>query len=195
MRIAVLALQGAFVEHEQMLRRLGADTFQVRRLADWQQPKDGLILPGGESTTQICLLRRLGLFEPIRQAIKDGLPTFGTCAGMILLSEGYLDVMSIHVERNAYGRQLGSFHTVGHVADIADDVPMTFIRAPYVTETLSPDVRVLSTVDGRIVAVQQANCLATAFHPELDADSRIHYLFLQGITHSYTCSVSSPSRA
>lgn len=178
MKVAVLALQGAFIEHEQALQRLGVETFQVRQLADWQQPKDGLILPGGESTVQMRLLRQLGLFEPIRQAIQDGLPVFGTCAGMILLSEGYLDVMSIRVKRNAYGRQLGSFHTVGHVAGIGEAVPMTFIRAPYVAETLSPDVDVLAQVDGRIVAVRQENRLATAFHPELDDDSRIHSLFL-----------------
>jgi 5'-phosphate synthase pdxT subunit len=178
MRVAVLALQGAFIEHEQVLQRLGVETFQVRQLSDWQQPKDGLVLPGGESTVQIRLLRQLGLFAPIQQTIETGLPVFGTCAGMILLSEGYLDVMPIRVKRNAYGRQLGSFHTEDHVVGIGDGVPMTFIRAPYVAETLSPEVEVLAQVDGRIVAVRQKNRLATAFHPELDDDSRIHHFFL-----------------
>ena len=173
-----MALQGAFVEHEQVLRRLGASTFQVRQLADWQQPKDGLVLPGGESTVQMRLLRQLGLFEPVRDAIRRGLPVFGTCAGMILLSEGYLDAMAIRVKRNAYGRQLGSFHTTGPVDGIGADVPMTFIRAPYVAETLSPAVDVLARVDGRIVAVSQGHCLATAFHPELDDDTRLHRHFL-----------------
>ena len=167
MRVAVLALQGAFIEHEQVLQRLGVETFQVRQLSDWQQPKDGLVLPGGESTVQMRLLRQLGLFAPIQQTIETGLPVFGTCAGMILLSEGYLDVMPIRVKRNAYGRQLGSFHTEDHVVGIGDGVPMTFIRAPYVAETLSPEVEVLAQVDGRIVAVRQKNRLATAFHPEL----------------------------
>ena len=115
MRIAVLALQGAFIEHEQVLQRLqrlGVETFELRQLKDWQQPKDGLILPGGESTVQMRLLNELGLFAPIREAILDGMPVFGTCAGMILLSEGRLGTMHIQVRRNAYGRQLGSFHTV-----------------------------------------------------------------------------------
>ena len=92
MRIAVLALQGAFIEHEQMLQKLGAETFEVRQLRDWEQPKDALVLPGGESTVQMRLLKELGLFEPIRKAIADGLPVLGTCAGMILLSEGYLHI-------------------------------------------------------------------------------------------------------
>ncbi|MBQ8702208.1 MAG: pyridoxal 5'-phosphate synthase glutaminase subunit PdxT [Prevotella sp.] len=179
MRIAVLALQGAFIEHEQRLRELGADTFEVRQLADWSQHKDGLILPGGESTVQWRLLSQLGLLEPIRQAIRGGLPVFGTCAGMILLSEGYLGTMDIRVRRNAYGRQLGSFHTVGAVSGIASDVPMTFIRAPFIEETLSDRARPIAEVDGNIVAALQGHQLATAFHPELDADTRLHQHFLQ----------------
>jgi 5'-phosphate synthase pdxT subunit len=178
MRIAVLALQGAFIEHEQMLQRLGAETFEVRQLRDWQQPKDGLILPGGESTVQMRLLAQLGLLDPVRDAILDGLPVFGTCAGMILLSHGRLSTMHIQVRRNAYGRQLGSFHTVGSVEGIGNDVPMTFIRAPYIERVLSDKVEVLSTVDGHIVAARQGNQIATAFHPELDDDTRLHELFL-----------------
>jgi 5'-phosphate synthase pdxT subunit len=178
MRIAVLALQGAFIEHEQMLQRLGVETFEVRQLADWQQPKDGLILPGGESTVQMRLLRQLGLLEPIRSDIRAGLPAFGTCAGMILLSRGYLGAMDFRVRRNAYGRQLGSFHAVAPVAGIGSDVPMTFIRAPYINKTLSPAVDVLAQVDGHIVAARQGNQLVTAFHPELDDDTRIHEYFL-----------------
>ncbi len=177
-KIAVLALQGAFIEHERRLQQLGADTFEVRQLSDWQQPKDGLVLPGGESTTQLLLLRKLGLFEPIRQAIIGGLPVFGTCAGMILLSDGYLGTMDIHVRRNAYGRQIDSFHAEGEVKDIGGDVPMTFIRAPYIEKVLSEDVEVLSTVDGHIVAARQNHQLATAFHPELDSDLRVHQYFL-----------------
>ena len=178
MKIAVLALQGAFAEHEQMLHRLGVETFEVRQLADWNQPKDGLIIPGGESTTQGKLLRDLGLFEPIRQAIIDGLPVFGTCAGLILLSPLHLGTMDIDVQRNAYGRQLGSFHTEAQVKDIGEDIPMTFIRAPYINQVLAPDVKILAEVDGHIVAARQGNQLVTAFHPELDADTRIHEYFI-----------------
>ena len=179
MRIAVLALQGAFAEHEQMLHRLGVETFEVRQLADWNQPKDGLIIPGGESTTQGKLLRDLGLFEPIRQAIIDGLPVFGTCAGLILLSPLHLGTMDIDVQRNAYGRQLGSFHTEAQVKGIGENIPMTFIRAPYINQVLSPDVKILAEVDGHIVAARQGNQLVTAFHPELDADTRIHEYFIK----------------
>ena len=176
MKIAVLALQGAFIEHRQMLQRMGVESFEVRQLSDWQQPKDGLILPGGESTVQLRLLRELGLFEPIRQSIADGLPVLGTCAGMILLSEGYLGTMHIRVRRNAYGRQLGSFHTIGSVEGVGSDVPMTFIRAPYVEEILQPDCTAIASVDGHIVAVRQGRQIATAFHPELDGDLRLHQL-------------------
>ncbi len=179
MRIAVLALQGAFIEHEEVLRQLGVETFQVRQLRDWQQSKDALILPGGESTVQMRLLHRLGLFEPIRDAILQGLPVFGTCAGMILLSRGYLNTMAISVRRNAYGRQLGSFHTTGTVKDVGDNVPMTFIRAPFVDEVLSPEVDILARVDNHIVAVRQDRQFATAFHPELDADTRFYESFLK----------------
>ncbi|WP_027449114.1 pyridoxal 5'-phosphate synthase glutaminase subunit PdxT [Xylanibacter brevis] len=182
MRIAVLALQGAFAEHEQMLHRLGVETFQVRQLADWQQPKDGLIIPGGESTTQGKLLHDLGLFEPIRQAISEGLPVFGTCAGLILLSPMHLGTMDISVQRNAYGRQLGSFHTTAAVKGIGENVPMTFIRAPYIKEVLSPQCEVLAEVDGHIVAARQGKQLVTAFHPELDQDTSVHQAFLNLIT-------------
>ena len=182
MRIAVLALQGVFAEHEQMLHRLGVDTFEVRQLTDWQQPKDGLIIPGGESTTQSKLLRELGLFDPIRKDILAGLPVFGTCAGLILLSPMHLDTMAIDVQRNAYGRQLGSFHATAPVVGIGDDVPMTFIRAPYINQVLSPECEVLAQVDGHIVAARQGRQLVTAFHPELDDDTRIHELFLSTVT-------------
>lgn len=178
MRIAVFALQGAFVEHEHMLQQLGADTFQVRQAADWNQHKDGIILPGGESTVQSKLLRELGLFEPLRQAISEGLPVFGTCAGLILLSPSHLGTMDIEVRRNAYGRQLGSSHTNASVSHVGTDIPMTFIRAPYIEKVTSPDCEVLSEVDGHIVAARQGNQLVTAFHPELDNDLRIHEFFL-----------------
>ena len=190
MRIAVLALQGAFLEHEMILRKLGIDCFEVRRLEDWQQEKDGLIIPGGESTTQGKLLRDLGLLDPIREAIEAGLPVFGTCAGLILLArevEGNsssapvpprLGTMRMTAARNAYGRQLGSFHTEASFKGIEGDIPMTFIRAPYIKES-AEEVEILSEVEGHIVAARQENQLVTAFHPELDSDMRVHEYFLR----------------
>lgn len=187
MRIAVLALQGAFIEHEQMLERLGVETFEIRQLADWNQSKDGLIIPGGESTVQAKLLNDLGLLAPITADIQKGLPVFGTCAGLILLAKTIrgkdfqrISTMNIEVCRNAYGRQLGSFYTKHYVEGVGDDVDMTFIRAPYIA-SVGNDVNVLSEVDGHIVAAQQGNQLVTAFHPELNDDTRIHEYFMQMI--------------
>lgn len=184
MEIAVMALQGAFAEHVSMLEKLGAHTFEVRQASDWQRHKDALVLPGGESTTQEKLLRELGLLQPLRADIAAGLPVFGTCAGLILLAEGVegqgwgaLATMHTVACRNAYGRQLGSFHTVGAVEGVGPDVPMTFIRAPYIKH-VGDDVQVLAQVGGRIVAARQGRQLATAFHPELDADTRMHEYFL-----------------
>lgn len=182
-RIAVMALQGAFAEHEQMLRQMGVETFEVRQPADWEQPKDGLVLPGGESTTQLKLLTDLALLEPVRRAIEDGLPVFGTCAGLILLArdvEGEpwprLSTMDIRVRRNAYGRQLGSFSTLQPMRGVGD-VAMTFIRAPYI-EAVHGGAEALATVGGHIVAARQRRQLVTAFHPELTGDTRVHRLFL-----------------
>lgn len=191
MRIAVLALQGAFIEHEQMLARLGVESFEVRQLSDWSQHKDGLVIPGGESTTQIKLLHELGLFEPVRQAVADGLPVFGTCAGLIVLAskvtgEGHvtrLATMDMEVSRNAYGRQLGSFYTEAAVEGIGDGIPMTFIRAPYIKEVLSDECKVLAKVDGRIVAARQGRQLVTAFHPELNDDMRVHEYFIKKVVN------------
>lgn len=178
-----MALQGAFIEHERRLQALGAETFEVRQLADWNQPKDGLVLPGGESTTQLKLLTDLGLLEPVRRDILAGLPVFGTCAGLILMAkevEGEafprLSTMDIRVRRNAYGRQLGSFATE-HEMEGVGRIPMTFIRAPYI-ESVSGEARVLAEVDGHIVAAQQGNQLVTAFHPELNDDPAVHRYFL-----------------
>ena len=178
MRIAVLALQGAFAEHEQMLERIGVDYFEVRQAADWQQPKDGLILPGGESTTMMKLLHDLGLYHDIQQAIQEGLPVFGTCAGLILLDRSHLGTMDIVARRNAYGRQLGSFHIVAPFKGIPDEVPMTFIRAPYIKD-VSDSVVILATVNSKIVAARQGNQLVTAFHPELNDDLTVHRYFIK----------------
>ena len=177
MRIAILSLQGAFAEHEAMLRQLGAEPFEVRKLSDWQQPKDGLIIPGGESTTQMKLLRELGMADVVKDAINEGLPVFGTCAGLIMLSQSHLATMDIEAQRNAYGRQLGSFSTVHDVAEVGKDIPMTFIRAPFINRVYGK-ARELARVDGRVVAARQDNQLVTAFHPELTNDLRIHDYFL-----------------
>lgn len=185
MRIAILALQGAFIEHERMMRGLGCDVFEIRKLSDWNQPKDGLIIPGGESTVQSKLLNELGLSVPIRNAIISGLPVMGTCAGLILLAEQVengnssmgLSTMSIEVCRNAYGRQLGSFYVKSSMKDVGEDLPMVFIRAPYIKRVYG-NARVMAEHDGRIVAARQENQLVTSFHPELTEDDRVHRYFL-----------------
>lgn len=184
MRIGVLALQGAFIEHEQMLERIGADPFEIRQLKDIDRPFDGLIIPGGESTTLRKLLHDTGLMEPLREAIEGGMPTFGTCAGMILLAKHIenetnpgLATMDITVRRNAYGRQLGSFYTVAPFKGIDTPIPMTFIRAPYI-QSVGDGVEVLAQVDGNIVAARQGRQIVTSFHPELNESEAIHRLFL-----------------
>ena len=183
MRIAILALQGAFAEHQQMLRLLGVESFLVRNIADWNQPKDGLIIPGGESTAMMKIMHDENLFEPIRSEISDGLPVFGTCAGMILLDDKHLGVMDISVKRNAYGRQLGSFYTESELTGVGV-VPMTFIRAPYI-ERVSNDAKALSTLDGNIIAAQQNNMFVTSFHPELNDDLHVHQYFIEKIVNKY----------
>lgn len=182
MRIGVLALQGAFIEHEKMLSQLGAESFEIRQLKDLSQPMDGLVIPGGESTVQGKLLRELGMMEPLRDMINSGLPVFGTCAGLILLAkdiEGgetpHLAVMDITAKRNAYGRQLGSFSFSGEFKGLGN-IPMTFIRAPYISR--SDGAEILAEVNGKAVAARQQNMLVTAFHPELTANTAVHGYFL-----------------
>ena len=180
--IAILALQGAFAEHQQMLHTLGEESVLIRNLEDWNNfientDKRGLIIPGGESTAMMRIIRDENLLEPIRKAILDGMPVFGTCAGLIMLDSEHLGTMDIEVKRNAYGRQLGSFFTTDEVKGIGK-VPMTFIRAPYIT-AVKDDVEVLAEVDGNIVAARQGKQLVTSFHPELNDDTRIHEFFLK----------------
>lgn len=186
MRIAVLALQGAFIEHEQKLSEIGAESFEIRRKSDLSKSFDGLIIPGGESTVQGKLLGELGLFEPIKRLIQEGLPVYGTCAGLILLAEKienddrkYFGTMNITVKRNAYGRQLGSFYTEHKFKGIGS-IPMTFIRAPYIS-SVSSSVTILAEVDGKIVAAREKNQLVTAFHPELNDSTAVHRYFLNMI--------------
>ena len=186
MATAVLAVQGAFAEHEARLAELGETCVELRQASDLRQRFDRLVLPGGESTTQGKLLAELGMLEPLRERIEDGMPTLGTCAGLILLAT-HLDAhddrdtpriatLDVLVRRNAYGRQLGSFHANAELEGIGK-VPMTFIRAPRIV-SVGDAAEALATVDGRIVAARQGKQLALAFHPELDEDPRIHQLFL-----------------
>ena len=186
MKIGVLALQGAFIEHEKMLEKLGADCVELRKAENLEQDFDGLVLPGGESTVQGKLLRELGMYEILKEKIENGMPVLATCAGMILLAENlendelkHFGTLPVCVKRNAYGRQLGSFHTVQEFAGIGE-VPMTFIRAPYIEEAKA-GAQVLAEVDGHVVAVRSGNQFGMSFHPELDADNRIHELFLKTV--------------
>ena len=174
MRIGVLAVQGAFIEHELAFQRAGHEVFEIRQLKDIERPFDLLVLPGGESTVQRKLLADLGLAEPLWAKIDAGLSVFATCAGLILMAKTVdgapnpLGRLDITVTRNAYGRQLGSFNThgpfLGH-----DDVPMTFIRAPKI-ESIDPQVEVLSTFDGYPTGVRQGNIIGLAWHPELNGE-------------------------
>ena len=183
--VAILALQGAFIEHEHVLDRLGVDRFEIRQKSDLERPFDALIIPGGESTVIGKLLKDLGILSPLRDRIEKGLPVFGTCAGLIVLSKNViggvpsLATMDITVKRNAYGRQLGSFYTEDGFDGIGK-IPMTFIRAPYI-DSVGKDVEVLSEVDGRIVAARQGKQLVTAFHPELTEDLSVHRYFLEEV--------------
>ena len=190
MRIGVLALQGAFIEHIHALQKLGVETVELRQLKDVEQELDGLVLPGGESTVQGKLLHELGMFAPLQEKISAGLPVLATCAGMILLaqklsndSKVHLATMPLTVKRNAYGRQLGSFFTQAELKHVGT-VPMTFIRAPYI-ESVGEGVEVLATVDGKIVAAQYGRQLALAFHPELDVDksTKVHEYFVSLCRH------------
>ena len=186
MKIGILALQGAFVEHEKVLAKLGVESVELRNLEDFQQYRSdlsGLILPGGESTTMGKLLRDQDMLLPIREAIQSGLPVFGTCAGLILLAkeissqeESHLATMDIVVERNAYGRQLGSFYTEADCKGVGK-IPMTFIRGPIIS-SVGDGVDVLSIVNDQIVAAQEKNMLVTSFHPELTDDIRLHQYFI-----------------
>ena len=184
MQIAVLALQGDFAEHEKIFHSLNIPTCQLRQKSDLTKDFDALILPGGESTVQGKLLRDLDMFDALRSRIMNGLPVMATCAGTILLARQILDDITVHlgtlgisVRRNAYGRQLSSFHTKGTFAGIKD-IPMSFIRAPQI-EFCLPGTEVLAEHEGRITAVRQGNQLAMTFHPELGVDCRIAEYFLK----------------
>ncbi len=190
MRVAVLALQGAFLEHEKVLQSLGTETLELRSPKDLEHSFDALVLPGGESTVQGKFLHETGMLEPLQEKIRAGLPTFATCAGLILLASEISNddrrafaTLPVTVRRNGYGRQLGSFRTTGTVTypdRTLEDVPFEFIRAPYI-ESAGAGVEILAEVDGRIVGVRYKNQTAYAFHPELTEDPRLHEQFLRSV--------------
>ena len=189
MTIAVLALQGAFAEHEKVLDRLGVSHIELRQAGDLKKPFDALILPGGESTVQSKLLKELDMFEPLKKRIENGMPVLATCAGLILLASEIEGQDSCHfgtipmcVRRNAYGRQLGSFYTEDEMKEIGK-IPMTFIRAPYIDDVYG-EAEILAVVDGKVVAARQGSQLATAFHPELNDDTSVHAYFVEMIKGS-----------
>lgn len=184
MKVAVLAVQGAFIEHEKALERLGVETVELRKAEDLEQDFDGLVLPGGESTVQSRLLKELSMFETLKKKIEEGLPVLATCAGLILLAQNISNdenrcfaTLPVTVKRNAYGRQLGSFYYEGEIKEIGT-FPMEFIRAPYI-ESVEKNVEILAQVEEKIVGVAYKNQLAFSFHPELTGNDRIHDKFIE----------------
>ncbi len=177
LRIGVLAIQGGFEAHIRMLRGLGADAREIRGAADLEG-LDGLVIPGGESTTIVKGMRAAGLEDPVRAAHRAGLAVLGTCAGLIVCDDAHLGLIDATARRNAFGRQLQSFEADLEVDGIGEDpLRAIFIRAPWV-DRLGPDVDVLADYDGHPVAIREGRVLATAFHPELTDDSRLHALFM-----------------
>jgi 5'-phosphate synthase pdxT subunit len=197
-RIAVLALQGAFRAHVDRLTELGVDAFEARTPDDLDGI-DGVVLPGGESTTMSNLLSSSGLFDDLKHRLADGLPAFGTCAGLILLAREVLDgrddqrsfgVLDATVRRNGYGRQLDSFETELAVTDLDRPLHGVFIRAPRI-ETVGPNVEVLATHHDVPVLIREGAVLAAAFHPELTADGRLHSLFVKLVADHAAAAESS----
>jgi pyridoxal 5'-phosphate synthase pdxT subunit len=176
LRIGVLALQGNFREHAAMLRKLGAEVVEVRK-SEQLDRLDGLVIPGGESTTFMHLMRLYGLDEAVSSFEQ---PILGTCAGMIVLDRGHLGLVDIRVRRNAFGRQAASFETDLDVAGEREPLRAVFIRAPWIEE-VGPEVEVLAEVDGHPVLARQGRFLVAAFHPELTDDTRLHELFLESV--------------
>ncbi|MDI6710807.1 MAG: pyridoxal 5'-phosphate synthase glutaminase subunit PdxT [Bacillota bacterium] len=190
MRVGILALQGAFIEHARAIRELGCEAVEIRKPGRLDECR-ALIIPGGESTTIGKLMKEYGLLDPVREKGEAGWPIFGTCAGMVLLAKEIEDaqeidgvpqprlgLMNITVRRNAFGRQVDSFETDLRVAALGPEpVRAVFIRAPYVT-AVGPGTEVLASFDGKIVLVRQGRLLAAAFHPELTPDRRLHRYFL-----------------
>ncbi|KDR96699.1 5'-phosphate synthase pdxT subunit [Peptoclostridium litorale DSM 5388] len=189
LKVGILCMQGAFLEHRNSLERLGVEVKEVRK-AEQLEGLDGLVLPGGESTAIGKLIRELGIKDRMEALITGGLPVWGTCAGMILLAKKltgsdvvHMPMMDIEVTRNAYGRQLGSFSADVPMKGVEGDVPMVFIRAPYINKS-EDNVETLSVVDGNTVAARQKNMLVTSFHPELTDDLRVHEYFVNMVRES-----------
>ena len=189
-RIGTLALQGAFRAHVERLRAFGVDAVEVRTPAELGRC-DALVMPGGESTTMSNLLATSGLFEPIAERIESGMPTFGTCAGMILLAVKILDgrsdqrcfgALDIAVRRNGYGRQIDSFEADLDIDGFADPFHGVFIRAPRI-ETVGEGVEVLASYDDEPVLVRHGHLMAASFHPELTTDGRLHGMFVEAVEH------------
>ena len=180
MLIGVLALQGDFEAHSRMLQDLGADVRQVRTPADLEGI-DGLVMPGGESTTMTLGIKREGLADPLRAFVATGKPVLGTCAGMIMLDREHLGCMDTLCERNAFGRQIHSFEEDLDIPGIdGEPVRAVFIRAPWLKE-YGDAVEILAAVDGHPVAARQANMLVISFHPEIAGETRVHELFLRDV--------------
>jgi len=184
MEIGILSLQGGVAEHIKHIEALGSTAIEVRKLEDLEGI-DGLILPGGESTAIGKILKERDMLDSLRDKIQAGLPTWGTCAGMILLAKemeedtiSYLGVIDIRVKRNAYGRQINSFSTVEIIEEVSSDpIPLIFIRAPYITR-VGEGVRIIHKVKDNVVAAVQRNILVSSFHPELTGNLEFHKYFL-----------------
>ena len=194
MNIGILALQGAFAAHQRVLTDLGASVTLVRGVEDVND-LDGIVLPGGESTTMSMLLDSGGIAAPLREHVRNGFPVFGTCAGLILLAEKIIDGradqqqlggLAITARRNSYGRQIDSFEASITVCDVENTFAMNgvFIRAPRI-EKVTGDVEVLGTVYGDVVLVRQGNILGATFHPELSDDHRVHEMFLRMVSRCH----------
>ena len=194
MNIGILALQGAFAAHQRVLTDLGASVTLVRGVED-VNGLDGIVLPGGESTTMSMLLDSSGIAAPLRERVRNGFPVFGTCAGLILLAEKIVDGradqqqlggLAITARRNGYGRQIDSFEASISVSEAGNTFAMNgvFIRAPRIEE-VTGDVEVLGTVNGDVVLVRQGNILGATFHPELSDDHRVHEMFLKMVSRCH----------
>lgn len=184
MIIGVSGIQGDFREHKWMIEKLGHESYVVRTPEDLEKV-DGLIIPGGESTTMIRIMKRIGLFEKLKEKILNGLPVYGTCAGLIVLAkeiENYpqesLGVIDIKVMRNAYGRQVDSFNEMVEIKGFDKPFKAIFIRAPRV-DAWGPEVEILSTLNNHPIMLRQKNVLVTSFHPELTDDTRVHEYFIK----------------
>lgn len=184
MKIGVLAIQGGVIEHLKHIKALGHEAVEIKKASELDD-LDGIIFPGGESTTIGKLLKERKLMEPLKEKISGGTPAYGTCAGMILLAKeiensdtGYLQLIDIKVRRNAYGSQLDSFQSYANIEEVSEkDIPLVFIRAPFITE-VSDQVKVLCELDGNVVAARQGNILVTSFHPELTDNLEFHRYFI-----------------